>query len=81
MNYEPPVSMNQTFRYTTIACEILIFAFVGWIIGPYIWGPGGEVIGAMIGAILGILMMFCTLFYLAGLFGQKKKTGYKEEGL
>ena len=70
---EPPVTMGRSFRYTTIACEILIFAFVGWIIGPYIWGPGGEIIGAMIGAIAGTFMMFCTLFYLAGLFGRRGK--------
>ncbi|MFW9832174.1 MAG: hypothetical protein ACFFD8_10415 [Candidatus Thorarchaeota archaeon] len=73
MSDEPPISIGQAFRYTTIACEVLIFALVGWIIGPYILGPGGEIIGAMIGAIIGILMMFCTLFYIAGLFGQKKE--------
>ncbi|MFX0167767.1 MAG: hypothetical protein ACFE89_08655 [Candidatus Hodarchaeota archaeon] len=81
MSDEPPVSMGRTFRYTSIACEIIIFAFVGWIIGPAIWGPGGDILGAMIGAIIGTLMMFCTLFYLAGLFGQKKESGVKEEEL
>jgi uncharacterized membrane protein len=70
---EPPVSMGRAFRYTTIACEILIFALVGWIIGPYIFGPGGEIIGTFIGAIIGTLMMFCTLLYLAGMFGQQQK--------
>lgn len=70
---EPPISGGRVFRYTTIACEILVFAFVGWIIGPYIWGPNGQYLGALIGALLGTLMMFCTLFYLAGLFGRKEK--------
>jgi hypothetical protein len=73
MSDTPPTSCSQTFRYTSIACEILIFGFLGWLIGPSIWGPGGEVIGALIGALIGILMMFCTLFYLAGLFGPKRK--------
>jgi len=73
MSDDPPVSMGKTFRYTSIACEILVFALVGWIIGPYIWGPNGQYIGALIGALFGTLMMFCTLFYLAGLFGRKNE--------
>ncbi len=73
MSDEPPVSMGKAFRYTTIACEILVFAMVGWIIGPYIWGPNGQYLGALIGALVGTLMMFCTLFYLAGLFGKKEE--------
>ena len=73
MSDEPPVTMGRSFRYTTIGCEIIIFAFVGWIVGSYIWGPGGEILGALIGALVGIFMMFLTLFYIAGLFGQKKK--------
>jgi hypothetical protein len=72
MSDEAPVSTGRVFRYTTIACEIFIFALVGWIIGPYIWGPGGQYIGALIGAIIGTIMMFCTLFYLAGMFGGRK---------
>ncbi len=79
MSDQPPVSMGQAFRYTTIACEILIFALVGWIIGPYIWGPNGQYIGALIGALVGTFMMFCTLFYLAGMFGRKKGAAAKEE--
>jgi hypothetical protein len=79
MSDEPPVSMGQAFRYTTVACEILIFALVGYIIGPYIWGPNGQYIGALIGALIGTFMMFCTLFYLAGLFGRKKRVTAKEE--
>lgn len=71
MSEEPPMSVGRAFRYTTIACEVLVFAFIGWIIGPYVFGPGGEILGAFIGTIIGILMMFCTLFYIAGLFGQK----------
>ncbi len=73
MSSEAPISSGRVFRYTTIACEILIFALVGWIIGPYIWGPNGQYIGALIGAIVGTLMMFCTLFYLAGMFGRRKE--------
>ena len=73
MSDEPPVTIGRSFRYTTIACEVLIFAFIGWVVGPRIWGPGGEIMGAMIGAVVGILMMFCTLFYLAGLFGREGK--------
>ncbi|MFW9986474.1 MAG: hypothetical protein ACFFDJ_07930 [Candidatus Odinarchaeota archaeon] len=73
MSDEPPVSMGKTCRYTMIACEIFIFGLVGWVIGPYIWGPGGEYIGALIGALIGTFMMFVTLFYLAGLFGRRKE--------
>lgn len=73
MSGEAPISSGRVFRYTTIACEILVFALVGWIIGPYIWGPNGQYIGALIGAIVGTLMMFCTLFYLAGMFGRRKE--------
>ncbi|MFX0077982.1 MAG: hypothetical protein ACFE8O_01970 [Candidatus Hermodarchaeota archaeon] len=79
MSGEPPSTMGRAFRYTTIGCEILVFALVGWIIGPYVFGPNGEILGALIGALVGTLMMFCTLFYLAGLFGRR---GSKEgEGL
>lgn len=71
MSEEPPMSVGRAFRYTTIACEVLVFAFIGWVLGPYVFGPGGEILGTLIGTIIGILMMFCTLFYIAGLFGQK----------
>ncbi|MDO8124179.1 MAG: hypothetical protein Q6364_07335 [Candidatus Hermodarchaeota archaeon] len=73
MSGEAPISSGRVFRYTSIACEILIFALVGWIIGPYIWGPNGQYIGALIGALIGTIMMFCTLFYLAGMFGRRKE--------
>lgn len=71
MSGEPPSTAGKAFRYTTIGCEILIFALVGWIIGPYVFGPNGEILGALIGALIGTLMMFCTLFYLAGLIGRR----------
>ncbi len=71
MSDEPPSTMGKAFRYTTIGCEILIFAIVGWFVGPYIFGQNGDIIGAFIGALIGTLMMFCTLFYLAGLFGRR----------
>jgi polyferredoxin len=73
MSDQPPVSSGRVFRYTSIACEILVFALVGFIIGPVIFGPGGEVLGTLIGAIIGTFMMFCTLFYLAGIFERKSK--------
>jgi len=73
MPEEPPVTMGRAFRYTTIACEILVFAFVGWIIGPVIFGPGGEILGTLIGAVVGTFMMFCTLYYLAGGFEREPK--------
>ncbi|MFX1474204.1 MAG: hypothetical protein ACFFCO_01835 [Promethearchaeota archaeon] len=63
----------RTFRYSSIACEILIFGLVGWFVGPYIFGPGGDVLGAFIGAMIGTLMMFITLFYIAGVFGKGKQ--------
>jgi uncharacterized membrane protein len=72
MSDQPPVAMGRVFRYTTIACEVLVFALVGYVIGPYIFGPGGEILGALIGAIIGTFMMFCTLFYLAGMFERKQ---------
>jgi hypothetical protein len=74
MNEVPPETTGRVFRYATIACEIIIFAFIGWVVGPYIWGPGGEILGALIGSLVGTFMMFCTLFYLAGLFGRKSST-------
>ncbi len=73
MSEAPPESCGRTFRYTSIACEILIFALVGWLVGPFIFGPNGDVLGMLIGALLGILMMFITLCYLAGLFGSKRE--------
>jgi len=72
MSGEAPSTMGRAFRYTTIGCEILVFALVGWIIGPYVFGPNGELLGALIGALVGTLMMFCSLFYLAGLFGRRR---------
>ena len=78
MSDEPPSTMGKAFRYTTIGCEIIIFALVGWIVGPYIFGPNGDLLGALIGALIGTLMMFCTLFYLAGVFGRRGET--KTEG-
>ena len=72
MSGEAPSTMGRAFRYTTIGCEILVFALVGWIIGPYVFGPNGEILGALIGALIGTLMMFCTLLYLAGLFGRRR---------
>jgi len=79
MSDEPPVSLGKGCRYTTIACEILIFAFIGWVIGPAIWGPNGQYLGALIGALVGTFMMFCTLFYLAGMFGRSKESNTNEE--
>ena len=83
MSVPPSDSCGRTFRYTTIACEVLIFAFVGWIIGPFIFGPGGDVLGMFIGAIIGIIMMFLTLFYISGLLGgtpsKDKQTASRKE--
>jgi hypothetical protein len=73
MSMAPPDSCGRTFRYTSIACEILIFALVGWLVGPYLFGPNGDVLGMLIGAIIGTLMMLLTLCYLAGLFGRKRE--------
>ena len=76
MSEAPSDSCARTFRYSSIACEILVFALVGWFVGPYVFGmPGGDVLGMFIGAIFGTFFMFLTLFYLAGVFGQKGKQG------
>ena len=68
MSEAPPESCGRTFRYTTIACEVIVFAFVGWVVGPFFFGPGGDVLGMLIGALIGTLMMFITLFYISGVF-------------
>lgn len=77
MSTAPPDSCGRSFRYTSIACEILVFALVGWLVGPFIFGPNGDIVGMLIGALAGTLMMFITLCYLAGLFGRKR--GEREE--
>lgn len=81
MSDEPPSTIGRAFRYTTIGCEILIFAIVGWIIGPYVFGPNGDIIGALIGALIGTLMMFCTLFYISGVFGSREAAMEKGESI
>lgn len=67
-NKEP---VGKAFRYTTIGCDVFIFAFVGWFVGREIFGDGGEILGALVGSLIGILIMFLTLLYLAEIFGKK----------
>jgi hypothetical protein len=79
MSEPPPEPCGRVFRYTTVGCEILIFGLVGWFVGPYIFGPNGEILGTLIGALAGTLMMFLTLFYLAGMFQRKSRQENKKE--
>jgi len=78
MSEAPPEPCGRVFRYSTIGCEILIFALVGWFVGPYIFGPNGEILGMLIGILAGTVMMFLTLFYLAGLFERKPRQESKK---
>jgi len=78
MSESPPEPIGRVFRYTTIGCEILVFALVGWFVGPYVFGPRGEILGMLVGALAGTVMMFVTLFYLAGLFERKPRKESKK---
>lgn len=66
-----PVDWKTAFKYSAIVSDVIIFAFIGYMVGKY-YGEKGEVLGIMIGALFGTFFMWFHLFWKAGIIGKKK---------
>lgn len=64
----PPKLRLRIFSFSIIPLQIVIFAFVGWIVGPYFFGYDGDILGMLVGTMVGTVSMFLTLFIKAGVF-------------
>jgi hypothetical protein len=63
-------SMGKAFWYLGITATIPIMAFAGYIIGKYY---DQELMGALIGTLLGTFLVWIDMLKLSGLIGAKKR--------
>ncbi len=63
-------SMGKAFWYLGITATIPIMAFAGYIIGRHY---EQELMGALIGTLLGTFLVWIDMLKLSGLIGAKKK--------
>ena len=61
--------MGKTFWYLGITATIPIMAFAGYIVGKHY---DQELMGALIGTILGTFLVWIDMLKLSGLIGAKK---------
>lgn len=68
MNKEQ-ANWGLVFKYSGIVLDIVIFAAIGYIIGQRY---GNEVLGMLIGTLVGTAIMWFHLFWVTGVIGSKK---------
>ena len=62
--------MGKAFWYLGITATIPIMAFAGYIIGKHY---DQELMGALIGTLLGTFLVWIDMLKLSGLIGAKKR--------
>jgi len=64
--------MGRAFWYLGITITIPIMAFAGYIVGRHY---GQEILGALVGTLLGTFLVWMDMLKLGGLLGRKKRIG------
>lgn len=71
------VRWGEFFKYMGIGFDIIVFAVIGYFVAKYLnWN---EILGMMIGALMGTVFMYIHLMYTAGIIRKKKEEGRSKQ--